>query len=607
MLLAENLTSFASTDKKNRWDLIVYGGTPGGIMTAVAAARAGLRTLLVEPTKRVGGMLSNGISHTDFRTYESLTGLYAEFCHRIVSYYQNKYGTSENWHKVTMRGTHAEPHVNQLIFEQMLTQAGVQVLTFAELHAVGTNHKNIQQIEVNIQNRKQSLHARYFADASYEGDLLAMAGVNYKIGREAQSEFGETLAPLFANQQLQAYNFRLTMTQQPENRAPIPQPEGYRREDFVDILPLLQDGRIKRVFGLTPDCIYKNQPYYNPLPNKKFDVNDVSNGLVRMSLPGENLAWPEGNKAQRQAIFKKHLYYNIGLLWFLQHDEAVPPHIRQEALSWGLCKDEFPEDNHLPDQLYVREARRMQGRYIFTQNDTNRVNGDARCIFHPDSIAIGDYGPNCHGTAHEGPLYGGKHTGEYYLHTPPYQIPYGVLLPKEIDNLVVPVACSSSQIGFCAIRYEPIWCALGQAAGLAVAQSFHTKQPLSKIDVKQLQRTLHKHKSATIYVSDVPPEHEAFEAVQWIGSLGGLHGLCPPPADKGEFHRGIYGKNIESQYFEAFPGHFFEPEKPADKSLLELWKPLLPWQAIPMWQELAKAPETFSRAQVAMKLFTTAL
>lgn len=605
--LPQSLTKDKIYINNSRWDLLVYGGTPGGIMTAVAAARQGLRVLLAEPTKRVGGLLSNGISHTDFRTYESLTGLYAEFCDRIMAYYENKYGKTEDWYKVTMRGTHAEPHVNQLVLEQMLTQAGVQVITFAELQSVKVGGRNIRNAVFDVRGKRQTYTAQYFADATYEGDLLAMAGVAYSIGREAQSRFGETLAPLFANKQLQAYNFRLTMTQERDNMAPVPKPEGYRREDFADILPLLHDGRIKRVFGLTTDCIYKNQPFYNPLPNRKFDINDVSNGPVRMSLPGENAAWPEGNKAQRQAVFKRHLYYNVGLLWFLQHDEAVPSHIREEALSWGFCKDEFPEDNHLPDQLYVREARRMQGRYIFTQNDTNRAHGDARCIFHPESIAIGDYGPNCHGTAHEGPFYGGKHIGEYYLHTPPYQIPYGVLLPKEIDNLIVPVACSSSQIGFCAIRYEPIWCALGHAAGLAVAQSLQSGKPLADIDIKTLQRTLHRQRSATIYVSDVPPEHEAFAAVQWIGSLGGLHHLAPPPPDNGEFHRGIYGKNLESQYFAAFPGHFFEPSQPTDQRLLDLWKPLLPPQAAAAWQEIARQPEAFTRAKAAVKLFQTIL
>src|SRR3954462_12894839 len=149
-------------------------------------------------------------------------------------------------------------------------------------------------------------------------------------------------------------------------------------------------------------------------PNGKYDINDVSAGIVRLSLPGENLGWPDGDAAARLKIFNEHLRWEVGLMYFLQNDAAVPANIRNEAREFGWCKDEFVETNHLPPQLYVREARRMVGRYVFTEHDTDAAPGDARSAPRPDAIAMGDYGPNCHGTSHEGSKFGGKHTGEFY-------------------------------------------------------------------------------------------------------------------------------------------------------------------------------------------------
>ncbi len=355
------------------------------------------------------------------------------------------------------------------------------------------------------------------------------------------------------------------MTKDANNRVPVKMPAAYNREDFVGVLDALASGQIDKVFGYPSRCIFKAQ--LPPLPNGKYDINDVSRSVVRLSLPGKNLEWPNGDKAARKKIFDEHIRDQVGLLYFLQHDEAVPERFRSEALQWGWCRDEFTESEHLPPQLYVREARRMVGRYVYSQRDSEHAPGDARAVLHMDSIAMGDYGNNCHGTFHEGPRFGGKHTGEFYNAVPPYQIPYGVLVPRELDNLLVSGAVSSTHVGFCGLRLEPIWMALGQAAGHAAAHSVTYQQAVQDVSVASIQARLHEVGSATIYTSDVLPGHAAHNAIQWWGTIGGLHGLEPMPGNPGQ-----RGKNLHGQYFEANPGHEVKPRETVSPELYKRWK-----------------------------------
>ena len=399
---------------------------------------------------------------------------------------------------------------------------------------------------------------------------MAGAGVPYRVGREGRDEYGESLAPDHADKQLQGYNFRLTMTDRAENRAPVPKPDGYRREDYLALLPLLENKAVKRIFDLT-SAIYKRQT--PKLPNGKYDINDVSRGIVRLSLPHLNNAWPDGDEATRRRIFDAHVRHNIGMLYFLQHDKAVPAKFQQEARSWGLCRGELTHNGHLPEQLYVREGRRMVGRYVFTQRDTERARdtNHARAVFHTDAVAMGDYGPNCHGTDHEGPTIGGRHTGEFYQRAAPYQIPYGTILPKNIDNLAVPVACSSSHVGFCALRLEPIWMSLGQAAGEAIGLALKSDAPLPEIKPAAIRARLHGTGVATIYTSDVPEESDYFVAVQWWGSLGGFIALDRTTDDEPAPY-GKWGKHRIGQYFEAFPEHAVGLDEPLDERVRSAWK-----------------------------------
>jgi hypothetical protein len=552
-------------------DVAVYGGTPAGIAAALAAGRQGHCVLLVEPYRHVGGLVTNGLSHADFRTFEGLSGTYREFTRRVQAYYDEKYGPDSPRANGCFHGTHAEPHVNEAVFERMLAEVPtVRVqkrlrLTEAGMEPQAGGPSRITSATfAGADGTTLTVRAAVFIDATYEGDVMAEAGVPYRVGREAKNEYSESLAPDTADGQVQGYNFRLVMTREPENRVPPTAPEGYRREDFLPLVPLLEDGKLERVFVRWSGGVYKaHEPL---LPGGKYDINDVSRGLVRLSLPDVNDPWPDGDAATRERIFAEHVRHNVGLLYFLQNDESVPQAFRDEARQWGWCRDEFTDNGHLPDQLYVREARRMLGRYVFTEHDTDHAENDARAVLRRDAIAMGDYGPNCHGTAHEGPRIGGRHTGEFYKQVPPYQIPYGVLVPADCENLLVPVACSASHVGFCALRLEPIWTSLGQAAGLAAHVAVQKEVPVQQVPAAAVQDLLHAGGAATIYVSDVPPESDDFAAVQWWGTRGGLHGLEPPPETPGR-----RGEFITSQYYEAYPGHAARLDRPLTAEVRQKW------------------------------------
>ncbi|MEP6668307.1 MAG: FAD-dependent oxidoreductase [Chthoniobacter sp.] len=593
------LLLLATVLRAQEYDVLVYGATPSGIAAAIAAARDGERVLLVEPSRRIGGMMTNGLSHTDIRTLEGMNGAYLDFARRVVAYYTATYGADSPQVRDSFHGIQFEPKIALATFEKMLAEQPKIVVqkewyldgTKSSSNGDGEGPATSKAVEIALffdgDGAYHSVAAHYFIDATYEGDLAGCARAAYRVGREAGSEFGESLAPDEADDQLQAFNFRLSMTKNPANRVPVAEPPGYLRDEFVDLLALLLDGRIHGVFSMKPTELIKAQ---GPLPNDKYDINDMSKGLVRLSLPGENDGWPEGEsgfaarvvqhgaiapfsrtglRQSRDRVFDEHLRWDVGLIYFLQNDEAVPPKFREEAREWGWCKDEFLESSHLPMELYVREGRRVTGEYVFTEKDTDCAPDDARTVLHKDAIAMGDYGPNCHGTSHQGSRFGGHHTGEFYKTVAPYQIPFGVLVPKGFENLLVTCAVSSSHVGYCALRLEPIWMSLGEAAGHAAHLARRKHGILQTVSIPKIQELLHAEGGATIYVSDVLPGSPDFAVVQWWGTAGGLHGLAPTPAKPGQ-----RGQNLFSQYYETFPGHAAELDKPLDTDLATRWQKL---------------------------------
>ena len=573
-----------------RTDVLVYGATPAGIAAAISAGRCGHDVILVEPTGRIGGMTTNGLSHADFRTFEGLSGTYLELCRRVHTHYVDTYGPDSPQARDCVRGVFAEPKVNLHVFQAMLDETpSVRVRDGLRLESVeltaGNTDDAVRIAAGEFSGNESSLRvaASVYIDATYEGDLMAAAGVPYRVGREGRSDYGESLAPESADGAVQGYNFRLIVTRDQDNRVPPERPPGYRREDYLAVLPLLAEEKIATVFCDQQGGIYK--AHLPALPNAKHDVNDVSRGLVRLSLPDANDAWPDGDAAARRRIFAEHLRHNVGLLYFLQHDDEVPDHVRREARAWGWCRDEFTENGHLPEQLYVREARRMEGQYVFTEHDTRCAADDARGALQRDAIAIGDYALNCHGTGHEGPRYGGRHTGEFYRAAAPYPIPYGVIVPKNVRNLLVPVAVSASHVGFCALRLEPIWASLGQASGFAASIAIETDEPVQDVSVAHLQQRIRDAGGALIYTSDVLPDSPDFAAVQWWGCLGGLHGLSPRLKTPGQ-----RGERLFSQYFAAYPGHAVELDRPLDEALQRRWLDLVATADIP--KEAVSSAET---------------
>ena len=594
LVSASLLLALVALSRAAEADVVIYGATPGGIAAAIAAAKGGHTVLLAEPTIRLGGMATNGLQHPDFRAFEALSGTFWEHNRRTLAYYAKTYGENSQQVKDTFRGTHAEPKVALLLFQQMLAEFP-KITVKTEWTLVDANTRgpagNRTVRAARFRDAAGALHtfeAKIFIDGSYEGDLIAAAHIAYRVGVESRDEFGESAAPVNSSGDLQGYNFRFVMTDDPANRVPLTAPPGYRREDFLALLGLIRDGKIKRAFGGYRDTDNLVKLQIPVLPNRKRDINDVSAGHVRLSLPGDQLLWPEGDTATRQRIYDEHVRWNVGLIYFAQNDPDVPAAFRDAARPWGWCKDEFVETGGIPPQLYVREARRMIGLRLFTQHDTRHAEGDARAVLHRDSIAIGDYGHSSHGTSHEGSRFGGKRHGEGLgVVYAPYQIPSGTLVPKDVRNLLAPVPASASHVGFCALRLEPIWTSLGQAAGHAAHLALADAQPdVRKLDTAKLQRRLHADGVATIYVGDVLTGHPDFAAVQWWASLGGLHGLAPKPTGR------LLGKPIEGQHSEGWLNHDAKLATPLDAALAARWRALAAARKIPA----ARLPAADGRA-----------
>ncbi len=576
-LISAAFAQSADEGSVRMYDVAVYGGTPGGIAAAVAAGRAGHSVLLIEPTTRIGGMMTNGLSHSDFRSFEALSGFFLEFTQAVEAYYIDRYGADSRQARESFRGAFGEPSVNLVVFERMLAaEATVEVLKGARLDEVETTafdrgrRRLVAAVLAVREGGQRRVEARQFIDASYEGDLMAAAGEHFHVGRESRAQYDEPLAGNAKGQadgQVQGYNLRLIMTEREDNKIMPVMPAGYRREHFAGVLPLFAEGRLRRVFSSGHDGIYR--AHIPLLPNEKADVNDTPRSPARLSLPELNDDYPTADLRRRAQIVEEHRYHNVGLLYFLQNDAEVPPHIQEDARNWGWCRDEFVETGGIPEQLYIREARRLVGQYVFTAKDTRTAIGDVRAVLRPDAIAIGDYIHNCHGTGRVGTRFDGRHEGEFYENVQPYQISYGVIVPQRTENLLVPVACSASHFGFNALRLESIWCSLGQAAGWAAHLAITREKPVQEVSVPDLQLLLHSQRSATLYVSDIAPDSPHFAAVQWFGLRGAFHGLSPTAEV-------IRPKTIVGQYNEAFPRHDANLAAALDPVIEARWAAMLP-------------------------------
>jgi hypothetical protein len=485
-------------------DVVVYGGTPGGIAASVMAAREGAKVLLIEPTRHIGGMSTSGVNtaETEHMLPWTLGGFADEFYRRLGKHY----GRPDN-----RPAYEFESSVAETIYLSMLKEAEVELRFGAWLKEAKVEDARITGITLSDGS---TVAAKVFIDASYEGDLMALAGVSHAVGREGRDEFGEDLAGIRFDPQIREaktvdddgnllpgisgwkkdyqegdvhpgvmnYNFRLIVTRDAAARVPFPKPENHdpaRFQLLANWLKAKQGTDVLKQYGRFIDLY--------PRRNGKFEMNNRQAAIFSLGHFGGQLGWPEADEKERKRIYQDHLDYTLGLLHFLSHDEAVPENIRADMRQLGLHSGEFADNGHLPYQLYVREGRRMRGAFVMRQQD---VLEDRR---KPGSIAMGSHFLDSH---HVQRLAVSPtefiNEGRIWRMGSAYQIPYGAITPKpsECHNLLVPVAASFTHVAFTSLRVEGTWMVTGHAAGVAAAMAAREGILVQDVDVDALRKTL---------------------------------------------------------------------------------------------------------------------
>jgi hypothetical protein len=512
LLLAFGLLLLARPAQAAEADVIVYGATPGGFCAAIAAAREGSKVVLLEPTAHVGGVNTGGLSFSDSNqtVRSTLLGLFEEWHQRVAADYAARgvklpYDVAVKDNSVWTY----EPHVAARVTDAMLKEAGVSVLTKQTMEGVEKAGTRI----VGLRTSGGTHTAKVFIDATYEGDLMARAGVVWHLGRESRDEYGESYAgrqypkakmaingfdanglPLpfitsvrpgddqAGEETVMVYSFRLCLTKNAANRVPFPEPKSYDPARFE---------LVRRYFQKYPNAPVPWDLY--PLPGEKFDANNGIGKMFSMGLVGEANGWCASDPAGRAKLWEKHKEYTLELYKFLTTDPAVPAKIRETMAELGLCRDEFPETGHWSPQLYVREGRRMDGRMILTQHDVLK---DAQ---KEDPIAISSFPIDSHdcrrlalpdGVINEGTIFPVRMPGRRHGYA--YHIPYRAITPaaSECSNLLVPVALSATHVAYSSVRVEPTWMAIGQGAGVAAALAAKAGVTVQALDYPTLRTRL---------------------------------------------------------------------------------------------------------------------
>jgi FAD dependent oxidoreductase len=495
----------------NKFHVVVYGGTAGGVMAAVSAAREGLNVAVIEPSKHLGGMVTGGLSRTDFGKKEVIGGLALEFYQRAGK----KYGREIEWMP--------EPRVAEAILNEMIREAKtVTVFLQSRLREKsGVKKQGTRIVEIRLENGV-TFQAAIFVDASYEGDLMAQSGVDFTWGRESSAQYGESLAgvrpkdrnhqfdfPVSAydengklqpeiqkeprgeigagDRKVQAYNYRMILTNDPDNRIPFAKPATYDPKRFELLARFLaefvkQKGRAPRMNEiLLPAQIAGKQ---------KWDFNN--RGPFSTDYIGKNWDYPNARYKRRAEIWQDHKRYTQELFYFLVADPRVPRATQDEIKPFGLAEDEFVDNDHWPYQLYVREARRMIGDYIVTQKDIQTE------LTKPDVIAMGSYNSDSHNVQrYVTPEGNAQNEGNMEVPVTPYQIPYRILLPKksQVTNLFVPVCFSASHVTYSTLRMEPQYMMIAQAAGVAAKMAIEMKIATQEVDAATLTAKLRSQRA----------------------------------------------------------------------------------------------------------------
>lgn len=527
--------------------LVVVGATPAGITAAIAAARLGSRVTILERSGHVGGLPANGLGATDIGTRGLAGGLFRSFVERVRAHYVATCGAGSAQAADCSDGFHFEPAVAERVLLAMLAEhPEITVRLGRQFDArpgrIERAGGRIRAIRVtDLAGGGDELHAGDgFVDATYEGDLAAAAGVPWTCRREGADELHEPLAGRVfkawgvdgaapgstgaGDDALQAYNYRLCLTDRPDNRIEIACPPDYDRSEYAALAEDIRLGHWPGVFGGEAewDGIGRVVNIVR-LPNGKTDANNQHLAFISTDLPEENRPWPSADWAWRDRFAARLRDYTLGLLWFIQHDPEVPAAVRANACRWGLADDEYRDNGGFPRQVYVREGRRIDGEARFTAHDALPVAPGARPPVHPDAITASHYPIDSHAVRKREP--GMAHLDGFVSHpTEPYTVPYGVIVPRTVDNLWVPVAVSASHLGFGTLRMEPCWMALGEAAGAAAAIAGRLGLAARTVPVAAIQDELLRHRAVLIHVRDLDRDDPAFAAVQWLGVRGGFPG-----------------------------------------------------------------------------------
>ncbi len=488
-------------------DICVYGGSSAGVIAAYTARKLGKSVIVIEPGKHLGGLTSGGLGYTDIGNKYAVTGLARDFYRRIGDHY----GKFEQWI--------FEPHVAENTFQQYVKEGGVNVLFDHRITDAVMKDGTIKEIILensgtSSPSTNRVIRARMFIDCSYEGDLMAKAGVSYFVGREANAQYNETyngvqlrdkhqfldgidpykipgkpesgllwgissekvLPQGSGDKKVQAYNYRICLSRDPQNMIPLTQPEDYDSSRYELLIRMLEK-EPTRPFNLIlkPDL----------MPNQKTDINN--NGPFSTDMIGMNYDYPEADYDTRKKIAKAHENYIKGLLYFIGHSGRMPKQLRNEMLKWGYPKDEYRDNGHWSPQMYVREARRMVGSYVMTQANCEGKEKVA------DGVGMAAYTMDSHNTSRVVVNGMVKNEGDVQIGGfPPYPISYRSLIPKsgECKNLFVPVCLSATHIAYGSIRMEPVFMVLGQSAATAAVQAIDRNVSVQDVDVSSLQKKI---------------------------------------------------------------------------------------------------------------------
>ncbi len=531
---ASSPISRAQTQPEASYDIVIYGGTSGGVMAAVQAQRMGHSTVIVCPDKHLGGLSSGGLGWTDTGNKAVIGGLAREFYHKVWEHYQQPEGWK--WQSLESYGNKGqgspaidgqlrtmwifEPHVAEQAFEAFVKEHNIPVFRDQWLDRTAGVTKQDGKVVSLRTLAGQTFAGRMFIDATYEGDLMAAAGVEYHVGRESREQYGEEwngvqtgvlhhqhhfgefdppispykipgdpasgLLPRIspdppgeygtADKRVQAYCYRMCLTNHDANRIPFPRPADYDPSQYELLLRVLHRG--------WPGMFQK----FDPIPNHKTDVNN--HGPFSTDNIGYSYDYPEGSYERREEILKEHQSYQRGLCYFIANDPRVPAKFRDEYATWGLSADEFVDNENWPHQIYVREARRMVGQHVMTENELLKKRPT------PQSIGMGSYSMDSHNVQRyvtpEGYV---QNEGDIGVSTQgPYEISFGSILPKseQCTNLLVPVCLSSSHIAFGSIRMEPVFMILGQSAATTAAMAIEKGISVQEVNYDQLRERLLK-------------------------------------------------------------------------------------------------------------------